>query len=233
MVDDAHMPRSIGRRLTIEHPAPIRAGRFSGTCSVGFMSYFNTEVWAYDTDIGRFCSIAPGVMIGAPEHPTDWLSSHLFAFDDTGPFQGIPEFDQIRSRERFEGHHQRTAIGHDVWIGRNAVIRRGVTIGNGAIVAAGAVVTKDVPPFTIVAGVPARPLRQRFPAPLAERIQSLAWWNYDLDRKALGPIRYSDPEAALDLIEAAIRAGTIKPNPVTPRSYERIDGQLVDVTPTP
>ncbi|TIX34641.1 MAG: antibiotic acetyltransferase, partial [Mesorhizobium sp.] len=70
------------------------------------------------------------------------------------------------------------SIGHDVWIGHGAVIMPGITIGNGAIVGANAVVTHDVPAYTIVAGVPARPLRQRFNAGIAARIERLGWWDW-------------------------------------------------------
>jgi hypothetical protein len=70
-------------------------------------------------------------------------------------------------------------VGHDVWIGHGAVIMPGVTIGTGAVVGAGAVVTKDVPPYTIVVGVPARPLRMRFPQEVADQLLAIAWWDWD------------------------------------------------------
>jgi serine acetyltransferase len=70
-------------------------------------------------------------------------------------------------------------IGHDTWLGHNAIVMPGVTVGAGAVVGSGALVTKDVPPYTIVAGVPARPIRQRFPDDVAEKLLQIAWWNWD------------------------------------------------------
>ncbi|WP_431269854.1 CatB-related O-acetyltransferase [Dankookia sp. P2] len=97
-------------------------------------------------------------------------------------------------------------IGNDVWIGYGAFIRSGITIGDGAIVAAGAVVTRDVAPFAIVGGTPARLLRYRFPPDLIDRLQRTRWWERDIF--AL-PVDFSDPGAALDLIEAASASGSL------------------------
>ena len=97
------------------------------------------------------------------------------------------------------------AIGHDVWVGHGAIILPGRTIGTGAVVAAGAVVTKDVAPYAIVAGNPARVIRQRFPAAAAERLLRLAWWNWTHDelRAALPDFRCQSVEGFLDKYEPA------------------------------
>ena len=94
-------------------------------------------------------------------------------------------------------------IGHDTWIGHNAQIKPGVTVGHGAVVAAGAVVTRDVDPYMIVAGVPARSLRARLAPDLAARMIALAWWDWDHARlrAALGAFRKLGPEAFLDRYE--------------------------------
>ena len=73
---------------------------------------------------------------------------------------------------------QRTTIGHDVWIGHGVIVLPGVTVGDGAVLAAGAVVSRDVPPYTIVGGVPASPIRERFPAEVRERLMRLKWWDW-------------------------------------------------------
>ena len=91
-------------------------------------------------------------------------------------------------------------IDHDVWIGHGAIVLAGRSIGTGAVVAGGAVVTKDVPPYTIVAGNPARPIRRRFPEPIAERLMALAWWDWEHDRLrgALEDFQALSVEAFLD-----------------------------------
>jgi phosphonate metabolism protein (transferase hexapeptide repeat family) len=107
-------------------------------------------------------------------------------------------------RERRQAKH--VAIGNDVWIGHGAVVMPGVSIGNGAIVGANAVVTRDVPAYTIVAGVPAKKLRRRFPEAIAARIDALAWWDWPAEKlaKAIPDMQALPIEAFLDRWEAAI-----------------------------
>ncbi|MBV8663009.1 MAG: acetyltransferase, partial [Hyphomicrobiales bacterium] len=91
-------------------------------------------------------------------------------------------------------------IGHDVWIGHGATVTPGVSIGNGAVIGAGAVVTRDVAPYTIVAGVPARPIKERFAAKVGERMDALAWWDWPHAqlREALEDFRTLSAEAFLE-----------------------------------
>lgn len=133
--------------------------------------------------IGKFCSIADGVTIfGGGEHRADWVTTFPLrvAFDDPLAFQ--------------DGHPAskgETKIGNDVWIGYGATILSGVTIGDGAIVGAGAVVTRDVAPYTIVAGNPARLIRPRFPENQIAELLTIKWWNWPLDRIKLAASRLS------------------------------------------
>lgn len=124
--------------------------------------------------IGSFSSIAPNVrIINGGIHPRDWISTFPFriAWNMEGAFQdGIPTT------------RGDIVIGSDVWIGTEAMILSGVTIGHGAIVAARSVVTRDVPPYAIVAGSPAKPLGHRFPPEVVERLLEIAWWNWDDER---------------------------------------------------
>lgn len=143
--------------------------------AIGAHSYVNGGTIRERTRIGRFCSIANGVVLGAPNHAIDLLSTHPFAtkaaIDST---YGFP----FRSNKT---NSRNTIIENDVWIGVNAIVVEGVKIGTGAIVAAGAVVTKDVPPYAIVGGVPAKVIRYRFPDDLIEELLESEWWELPFD----------------------------------------------------
>lgn len=199
-------PASLQGRVVFERPVNLASFSFRGRLnSVGAYSYANADTMVYDTDIGRFTSIAHGVLISPPEHPTTWLSTSGFAFGDKGIFSASREFREICSAETYSKNTQRTVIGNDVWIGARAFIKRGVVIGDGAIVAAGAVVTRDVAPWMIVAGVPAKAIRARFPPSVIDRLVKLQWWKYHLSRAVLGDINYSAVNESLDRIEEAVR----------------------------
>lgn len=143
---------------------------------VGDRSYTGPWNMIFHCTIGKYCSISYGVTIGAPEHNYTRPSTHQFIYE---PRYGLFEEDTIVREEKF---NQPVSIGNDVWIGCNSTILRGVSVGNGAIVAANAVVTKDVPPYSIVAGVPARVIKYRFSQEIIDRLLSLQWWNWDDSR---------------------------------------------------
>jgi len=148
--------------------------------------------------IGGFCSIGNCCSIGASRHPVDWLSTSVAFFNgDMSTQPGVyPRFASERP----------TRISNDVWIGSNAVVMTGVSVGDGAIVGAGSVVTRDVEPYEIVVGVPARRLRHRFAADIVERLLKLAWWN--LDPALLYDLPADDIGACL--VELERRAGSTR-----------------------
>jgi acetyltransferase-like isoleucine patch superfamily enzyme len=128
--------------------------------------------------IGRYCSLAPAISISGQHHPIDWVSTNPFLYrSDRGIITTnklIP--DELRARNK------KIRIGNDVWIGNRATILRPCILGDGCVIAAGALVNRDVPPYAIVAGVPARIIRYRLPEELIQPMLEIAWWNWSLDK---------------------------------------------------
>ncbi|QPH52574.1 chloramphenicol acetyltransferase [Pontivivens ytuae] len=169
-------------------------------------SLLNTELGDYsyatrycdfaNTVIGKFSNIASFVRIGPTDHPLDRASLHHFMY------RAASYWDDAEDETAFfEARAARVAhIGHDTWIGHGAIIKPEVTVGHGAVVAAGAIVTKDVAPYTIVAGGPAKVIRHRQPAEIADRLIGLGWWDWDHAalREALEDFRGLKAEAFLE-----------------------------------
>ena len=214
------------QRVRWEAPAYLLDARRVKNCEIGAFSYVNGFGTSslYETRVGRYCSIAEGVIVGPYEHPMDGLTSHSIAYggrDELPMFYHLPEYARAAPDRAplgaFMGGGIATHIGHDVWIGAASLVKRGVRIGNGAVIAAHAVVTKDVEPYTIVAGTPAKPLRKRFPDRLVERMERVAWWRYDL-APFKDQIDYRAGEAALDTIERLLDEGRLAE--LEPASWE-------------
>lgn len=169
--------RVLSAPLEFEAPVNVMSPITEATV-IGAYSYVGPSGELCGARIGRFCSIAARVVIGPFEHPTDWISTHPFQFGRSRKFKFWAEAAEFRFNqlELKPAPH----IGNDVWIGDGARIMRGVTIGNGAIVAAGAVVTRDVPPYAIVGGVPAKVIRHRFDQDTIMRLERAQWWNFKI-----------------------------------------------------
>ncbi len=150
--------------------------------------------------IGKFCSIAAMTRINPGNHPMQRASQSHFTYRASAYFSGEADEQEFFAWRR--AHH--VSIGNDVWIGHGAIVLAGRSIGDGAVIAAGAVVTKDVAPYSIVGGNPARPIRPRFSADVAARMQALAWWDWPHERlhAALADFRKLSAEEFLDRYEA-------------------------------
>lgn len=146
--------------------------------SLGDYSYCDRYADIANARIGKFANIAAFSRIGATDHPLHTAACHHFLY------RSDDYWDDADHDAAFFAHRKSriATIGHDTWIGANAMVKPGVTLGHGAVVAAGAVVTKDVDPYTIVAGTPAKPLRLRQPRAIADRLIALAWWDWSHDR---------------------------------------------------
>lgn len=153
------------------------------------------------SNLGKFVNVAAFTRINPGEHPYHRASLHHFMYRSSYYWPQESDesavFDWRRSRP--------VSIGHDSWIGHGAVIMKGVTVGNGAIVGASSVVTKDVPPYAVVAGAPARLVKWRHPRAVAERFETLAWWDWTHEqlRIALPDFRALSAEAFLEKHERA------------------------------
>ncbi len=166
--------------------------------TLGAYSYVQSGSAIYNTEVGAFCSIAGGVTIGLAAHPTSMVSTSPVFYDNEQP---LPRF--FTRQRQFSNNLPRTIIGADVWIGQGAMIKAGVQIGAGAVIGAGAIVTKDIPPYAVAVGNPCRPIRQRFPESIAQRLLASRWWALDNSRlEQLAPL-FSEPELLLKELESS------------------------------
>jgi phosphonate metabolism protein (transferase hexapeptide repeat family) len=201
--DPASAAKTLGAEAMIHPSALVRDSRFGTYCEVGARtkvsesSFGDYSYVVNDADIiyatvGRFCSIAAHTRLNPGNHPLDRVALSHFTYRSSAYGLGEDDaafFDWRRSHD--------VVLGNDVWIGHGAIVLPGVRIGDGAAIGAGAVVTRDVPPFAIMVGTPARLLRYRFAPEIVQALQRIAWWNWPHARlkSALPDFRSMDAAA--------------------------------------
>lgn len=186
MADDTRFTDPAPRIHSTAELKSCKLGRYSAVgervilreVSVGDFTYFERHAEAIYATIGKFCSIASNTRINALDHPLERPTTHKISYRPNEYFRYLGVDQDMRERRR----RRAVTIGHDVWIGHGAVILPGVTIGNGAAIGANSVVTRHVQAYDIVAGVPARRIRARFPAGITEDLSRMAWWDWPLER---------------------------------------------------
>lgn len=190
----------------IDKTAKINSGCSVYNSRIGCYSYMGYDCEIINSEIGSFCSLASGIHIGLAEHPTEWIS--------TSPvFQNV---SNSSVRRKFASlaipKGKITVISHDVWIGTNAIIKQGVNVGVGAVIASGAVVTKDVPPYAIVGGCPAKVIRYRFDKETIQQLLQSEWWNYSEEKLMKIGIYANDPVKFVEMggVICELRVGSFK-----------------------
>lgn len=214
--DDADLPahvrkKRLGAKPLIHETAVVRQSTFGKFCKIGARttvietafgdySYAVNDAEIVYADIGKFVSIGPLVGINPGNHPMERASQSHFTYRSWQYFEDVADEAELFDRRRVA----RVAIGHDAWIGRAAIVLPGRKVGIGAIVGAGAVVTKDVAPYSVVAGNPAREVKRRFSEAIADRLMALSWWNWEHRqlRRAIEDFRGLPVEAFLEKYEA-------------------------------
>jgi acetyltransferase-like isoleucine patch superfamily enzyme len=173
--------RRIPTDLIFESPCSIKGCNLERLVKIGAYSYA-VSGYLFSVEIGRYCSFGENVQIGRQNHPINWLSTSPFFYMIGNNIMSSASddktvLDSIRKFERPPTNLKKTTIGHDVWIGHGAIVNAGINIGTGAIIAAGSVVTKDVSPYEIVGGNPAKLIRYRFNEEIIYKLLKSEWWN--------------------------------------------------------
>ena len=158
--------------------------------SLGDYSYTSENCQIIYSEIQKFVNIASYVRLNPVQHPMTWVSQHHMMYRKE--MYGFGENDEDFFDWRRE---KRVVVGHDSWIGHNVTVMGGVTIGIGAVIGSGAIVTKDIPPYAIAVGNPAKVIRYRFEPPIIEALLNIAWWDWDNETLACRMVDFKDINA--------------------------------------
>jgi phosphonate metabolism protein (transferase hexapeptide repeat family) len=202
-------PTADVRDCTLGRYTDIGARTILLETEVGDYSYIVNDSNVAYTKFGKFCSVAAMTRINPGNHPMHRAAQAHFTYRASNYFP-----DEADDADFFEWRRaHRVVIGHDVWIGHGAIVLPGHTVGDGAVIAAGSIVTKDVAPYIIVGGNPARPIRQRLPSQIAARMVRLAWWHWSHERLrlALHDFRRLSAEEFLERYETAENSAQVEP----------------------
>ena len=185
----------------ISRKAKVYSHTHIANSTIGAYSYISRNSRIVYADVGKFCSISGETKVGMSTHTLDKLSSS-------------PIFTEAKNATKHcwvnnstVSPYERVMVGNDVWIGVRAIILGGKTIGNGAVIAAGAIVTKDVPPYAVVAGVPAKVVRYRFPQEIIDRLEALQWWNLADDVLRKNIALFQSDKIDIDAVERIVKRG--------------------------
>lgn len=200
----------------IEAPARLLGGSTFDVKEMGAFCFINLNCSISSVDrMGRFVMMGSEIFIGGGPHSVNSLSPHLVFrgrkhetwYKNFGTFfQDEQSINMVIEGQKDELDRKgNIVIGNDVWIGAKAIITRGVTIGDGAVIGAGAVVTKDVEPYTIVGGNPAKPIRKRFSDDIIERLIKVQWWDYGPD--ILTGLDITKVDLCIDELEERVASG--------------------------
>lgn len=202
---------AVGQTLTFRSPFTVESyGTLARNSfySVGAYSYAQSYLHP-DLKIGRYCSIASGLEVMAAEHPIKRFTTSPITYLPRWVDHARSEFSGDWQVRTFEQDLPAPVIGNDVWIGQQVLLKGGIVIGDGAVIAAKAVVTKDVPAYAIVGGVPAKVIRYRFSERQIGRLLGLRWWRFNYPD--LPQEDWDDIDAFLDALQARIENGQARP----------------------
>lgn len=189
-------------RWVVSRPNAIRGSKIDKKAKVsGRSQVVESKIGRYSyvygsrviyTEIGAFCSIAEGSVIGGAAHPTEWVSSSPVFYSKKNILK------KCFAEKKFDEYRQ-TVIGNDVWIGSNCLIKAGVKIGDGAVIGMGSVVTHDVPAYEVWAGNPARRIKTRFDEETVEALTQMKWWEWPEEKLAQCAESFDDPKKLIEI----------------------------------